>query len=90
MPKTEQSKLICLLLGLVTIVLFWPATGFDFVNFDDQDYIINNTAIHDGVTWPALVWAFKERIRQQLASRDLGVAHGGLRIVWTRGLGGIT
>ena len=59
MPKNEQSKLICLLLGLFTIALFWPVTGFDFVNFDDQDYIVNNAAIHDGVTWPALLWAFK-------------------------------
>jgi tetratricopeptide (TPR) repeat protein len=58
-PNKERSKLICLLLGLITVALFWPATGFDFINFDDPEYIVNNEAIHAGVTQAGVVWALK-------------------------------
>ncbi len=59
MSNRERSRLICLLLALITVALYWPATGFDFINFDDTDYILNNPAIHQGVTKSALAWAFK-------------------------------
>jgi tetratricopeptide (TPR) repeat protein len=57
--KIQRSRLICLLLALVTLVLYWPVTGFDFLNIDDPDYILNNTAIHQGLTWQGIVWAFR-------------------------------
>ena len=51
--------LICLLLALITLALYWPATHFDFVNYDDPDYIIYNPPIQHGITGAGLVWAFK-------------------------------
>jgi len=51
--------LICLLLALITLALYWPATHFDFINYDDPDYIIYNPPIQHGITGAALVWAFK-------------------------------
>jgi len=50
--------LICLLLALITLALYWPATHFDFINYDDPDYIIYNPPIQHGITGAALVWAF--------------------------------
>ena len=50
--------LIAALLALVTIALYWPATGHDFVNFDDNLYVLDNPHVTSGLTWESLKWAF--------------------------------
>jgi tetratricopeptide (TPR) repeat protein len=50
--------LIAVLLALVTIAIYWPATGHDFINFDDPLYITDNPHIRAGLTWEGLAWAF--------------------------------
>src|SRR6266550_3899048 len=57
--KLGRAKLICLLLGIITLALYWPATKFAFTNCDDPDYVIENTAIHGGITKAAVSWAFE-------------------------------
>ena len=49
---------MAVLLPLVTIALYWPATGFDFVNYDDPLYVTANPQIQAGLTWEGLAWAF--------------------------------
>ena len=49
---------VCLLLALVTAVVYWPVTGFPFINFDDGDYITDNPVTQAGLTWHGFVWAF--------------------------------
>lgn len=58
---TEQkSSLIAgLLLALGTLVLYNPATHFDFINFDDDRYVFNNPYILQGLSWKTVVWAFR-------------------------------
>lgn len=51
--------LIALLLGLLTLALYWPATGFDFTNYDDPDYIIYNPGVQHGINRESVLWAFK-------------------------------
>ena len=51
--------LICLLLALITLALYWPAVNFDFTNYDDPDYIIYNPSIQHGVTGDSVAWAFE-------------------------------
>jgi hypothetical protein len=58
-PEKRRAMLICLLLALITLALYWPATHFDFTNYDDPDYIIYNPSIQHGITGAGLVWAFK-------------------------------
>ena len=50
--------LIVTVLVLVTIALFWPATRFDFVNFDDDIYVTENPHVQSGLSWAGLKWAF--------------------------------
>ena len=59
MPEKKRATLICLLLGLVTLAVYWPATHFDFTNYDDPDYVIYNLPIQHGFTRAGLIWAFK-------------------------------
>ena len=48
----------CLALALGTLALYWPVTGFPFINFDDDEYISDNAVTKAGLTWHGLVWAF--------------------------------
>ena len=47
------------LLVLVTIALYWPATGHDFINYDDNDYVLDNTHVTGGLTLENAWWAFR-------------------------------
>jgi tetratricopeptide (TPR) repeat protein len=46
----------CLL--LVTSALYWPATHYDFVNYDDPNYVTANTWVQSGLNWEGVKWAF--------------------------------
>jgi tetratricopeptide (TPR) repeat protein len=50
--------LIAVALVLVTIALYWPATSHDFVNYDDDMYVKDNTHVTSGVTLGNARWAF--------------------------------
>jgi tetratricopeptide (TPR) repeat protein len=50
-----------LLLAAGILAVYWPVTGFDFVNLDDQLYVTENAHIHAGITWAGLKWALRAR-----------------------------
>jgi hypothetical protein len=49
--------LLAVLLGLVTVALYWPATRHGFVDFDDDFYVTANVHVQAGLTWENLKWA---------------------------------
>jgi Tfp pilus assembly protein PilF len=49
---------MAVLLALVTIALYWPATGHDFINFDDNVYVLENAQVTSGLNLESLQWAF--------------------------------
>jgi Flp pilus assembly protein TadD len=51
--------LVAGLLGLAAVALYWPATGYDFVNYDDPAYFSENEHVLGGLTWSNLAWAFQ-------------------------------
>ncbi|MDB6122673.1 MAG: Tetratricopeptide 2 repeat protein [Pedosphaera sp.] len=61
MSKSSDSRrdlLIYLLLALVTVVLYLPLASFEFNNYDDAQYITDNTRLQSGLTAENLAWAF--------------------------------
>jgi tetratricopeptide (TPR) repeat protein len=44
-------------LAVVTLAIYWPALGHDFVNFDDNVYVYKNAHVHSGLSWDAVGWA---------------------------------
>ena len=62
MTSTRFAKsffpLACLVLAFGTLALYWPATNYPFINFDDDDYVTDNAVVKAGVTWDGIVWAF--------------------------------
>ena len=43
---------------VVPLVLFWPATGHDFIAMDDPIYVEGNAKVLDGLTAEGIGWAF--------------------------------
>jgi protein O-mannosyl-transferase len=50
--------LMAVLLGLVTLALYWPSTGFGFLNYDDADFVTSNVHVQGGLNWEGVKWAF--------------------------------
>jgi tetratricopeptide (TPR) repeat protein len=50
---------MAILLMLVTLALYWPATRCDFVTFDDNMYVIDNSHVTSGLTLENAGWAFR-------------------------------
>ena len=47
---------LAVLVGLVTFVIYWPATGYDFVALDDNVYVTQNPDVRAGITVEGLRW----------------------------------
>ena len=52
------TLLISLLLAAGTFLTYLPALKFDFVNYDDTDYVTQNPNVTSGLSTTNLVWAF--------------------------------
>jgi len=50
--------IIPLLLVVATTAVYWQIHGFDFVNFDDNEYVFENTHVKNGITAKNIIWAF--------------------------------
>jgi protein O-mannosyl-transferase len=50
---------LALLLAVVTLAVYWPVHGHDFVNYDDADYASANPHVQSGLKWANVVWALK-------------------------------
>ena len=53
---TRSSLLICLLLIIISLVVFWRVLNNEFVAYDDPQYIINNQHVQ-GLTIENIKWA---------------------------------
>ena len=45
-------------LAVTVLVLFFPASGHEFINLDDTDYVLRNPFVSQGITWEGVGWAF--------------------------------
>jgi len=50
--------LICILLAVTVLSVYWQVVGFDFINFDDLIYVKNNNMVREGITLKGIIWAF--------------------------------
>jgi tetratricopeptide (TPR) repeat protein len=60
-PKKGRSLFlrIAILVGLLVIIgaVFFPVIGYDFINYDDDIYVINNDHLGKGISLEAIRWA---------------------------------
>ena len=50
--------LICLLLAIVTLAVFWEVQYHEFINLDDDWYVYDNPNVKTGLTYKNIKWAF--------------------------------
>lgn len=54
----SQKRTICLLLMVTTLAVFWPLINHEFINFDDDLYVYDNSQVRTGLTLKGVIWAF--------------------------------
>jgi hypothetical protein len=55
-----RTWLLCALLALLTLALYWPAGRCDFVDLDDPGYVFENQVVRQGVSASGLMWALAD------------------------------
>ena len=53
---------VALLLGVVTLAVYWPATRFQFTDYDDPVFITANPHVRVGLTTESFKWAWTSQI----------------------------
>jgi protein O-mannosyl-transferase len=53
-----RALLTGLALVALTLAAYWPVLGFEFLNYDDPDYVTANVYVQRGLTLDGVVWAF--------------------------------
>jgi protein O-mannosyl-transferase len=56
--RMMQIPLICIFLAFVTAAIYAPVVRHDFIDYDDDVYVYNNTHVNTGLSWQAVKWAF--------------------------------
>jgi protein O-mannosyl-transferase len=57
-PKTRLHLIVYAVLFVTTLLVYAPVLSFDFVNFDDPDYVTRNAHVRAGFTAESVSWAF--------------------------------
>jgi len=57
-PSWKPLLCVCLFLALSTLVVYWPVTGHEFVNYDDTDYVTANPYVQAGLSAKGLAWVW--------------------------------
>lgn len=55
---TQRALGIAALLFVVSVWVYFPVVHHPFVNYDDPDYVTDNTRVQEGITGSTLAWAF--------------------------------
>ena len=54
-----RPRAVCLMLAVATLIVFWPVSGFDYVEYDDFVYVKHNAYVWNGLTAEGIAWAFQ-------------------------------
>jgi protein O-mannosyl-transferase len=54
----KRTFVLCLLIAAATLAVYAPVTRNNFVNFDDDTYIVFNPHVRSGLNWQTVKWSF--------------------------------
>ncbi len=59
-PFRQRLELLlaCLVLAGATLSIYWPVHRFEFIHFDDPEYVLHNPHVASGLTAGNVTWAF--------------------------------
>jgi tetratricopeptide (TPR) repeat protein len=61
-PAGPSSLWIAVALALVTLAVYGPVIGFQFINFDDPDFVTANPHVQAGLTFEGFKWAWHSEV----------------------------
>jgi tetratricopeptide (TPR) repeat protein len=61
-PSRHRALWVCLLLAAVTLAVYWPVTRYDFVSYDDSDFVTANPIVQAGLTADGLHYALRAEV----------------------------
>jgi tetratricopeptide (TPR) repeat protein len=78
---------VCLFLVLSTLAVYWPVTHYDFVAYDDTDFVTANPHVQAGLTAEGFKWAWTSEVARNwhpvtLFTHMLDCQLFGLRAGW--------
>src|SRR5438093_7080297 len=56
--RQQPVLLVSFVLAAVTLAIYSPVLGFDFVEFDDDRYVAANPMVQRGLSFEGVLWAF--------------------------------
>ena len=56
-----RKILLCLVLAVAVIAVYYPVHSQPFANYDDADYVFDNFHVKAGLTWTTVQWAMTTR-----------------------------
>jgi protein O-mannosyl-transferase len=57
-PKHYTNLILCAALIVVTLAVYWPVRNHEFIDLDDDAYIVSNPNVKSGLSWQGVKWAF--------------------------------
>ena len=61
-PARQTARWVALGLALATLAVYWQVTGFEFVNYDDTDFVTANPHVQAGLTAASFKWAWQSEV----------------------------
>jgi Flp pilus assembly protein TadD len=58
LSPSQKKLIVCLLLFLATLAVFWQVRNHDFINLDDEQYVTQNLSVRAGLTLKGAAWSF--------------------------------
>jgi len=61
MPEQAKKPLVIsiyVILAVSTLLVYWQVRNFGFINYDDNDYVYENSHVISGFTFENIKWAF--------------------------------
>jgi len=55
----RRDLILCALLAAGVLLVFWPVRSFEFLNYDDPEYVTDNPAVQHGLTQAGVAWAWQ-------------------------------
>ncbi len=55
--NNRRTSLICIFLAIAVFAIYWQVNKYDFVGFDDNEYITENRHVQTGLTSGNVTWA---------------------------------
>jgi protein O-mannosyl-transferase len=53
----QKKLLLSLILSAVTLLVYQPVKNFEFINYDDDEYVTENYIVQSGLNWKNVKWA---------------------------------